>query len=63
MPTVTTGNNPKLHYTGMFNPYASIRNIVSISDTVAQVQDNASRLGINFSTSGLSRCLVLGSGG
>jgi hypothetical protein len=24
MATVTTGTNPKLHYTGMFNPYGSI---------------------------------------
>ena len=52
MLTVTTGTNPKLHYTGVFNPYGSIRNIVSISDTGAEVQDDASRLGINFSTFG-----------
>ena len=52
MLTVTTGTNPILHYTGMFNPYGSIRNVVSISDTGAEVQDNASRLGINFSTFG-----------
>ena len=43
---------PKLHYIGMFNPYGSIRNIVSISDSGAQVQDDASRMGINFSTFG-----------
>ena len=52
MATVTTGTNPKLDYTGLFNPYGSIRNIVSISDTGAQVQDDASRMGINFSTFG-----------
>jgi predicted porin len=52
MATVTTGTNPKVDYTGMFNPYGSIRNIVSISDAGAQVQDNASRVGINFTTFG-----------
>jgi len=52
MATVTTGDNPKVHYTGMLNPYGSLRNIVSISDGVAQVQDNASRVGINFTTFG-----------
>lgn len=50
--TVTTGTNPKFDYTGLFNPYGSIRNIVSISDTGAEVQDNATRMGINFSTFG-----------
>ena len=35
MATVTTGTNPIVHYTGMFNPYGSLRNIVSISDTGA----------------------------
>ena len=49
---VTTGTNPKLDYTGMFNPYGSIRTIVSISDSEAQVQDDATRMGINFSTFG-----------
>ena len=29
--TVTTGTNPKFDYTGLFNPYGSIRTIVSIS--------------------------------
>ena len=53
MATVTTGTNPKVHYTGIFNPYASIRNIVSISDTGSQVQDDATRVGINFTTFGL----------
>ena len=52
MATVTTGTNPIVHYTGMFNPYGSLRNIVSISDTGAEIQDNASRVGINFSTFG-----------
>ena len=50
--TVTTGTNPEVNYTGMFNPYASLRNIVSISDGTATVQDNASRIGINLSTFG-----------
>ena len=36
----------------MFNPYGSLRNIVSISDTGAQVQDDATRMGINFTTFG-----------
>jgi hypothetical protein len=36
----------------MFNPYGSIRNIVSTSDAGAEVQDDASRLGINFNTFG-----------
>ena len=48
----TTGTNPAVHYFGMFNPYGSLRNIVSISDSGAQVQDNASRVGINFTTFG-----------
>ena len=52
MATVTTGTNPKVDYTGMFNPYGSLRNIVSISDTGAQVQDDATRMGINFTTFG-----------
>jgi len=52
MATVTTGTNSKLRYTGMFNPYGSIRNIVSTSDAGAEVQDDASRVGINFNTFG-----------
>ena len=50
--TATTGTNPILRYTGMFNPYGSIRNIVGISNAGAEVQDDASRVGINFSTFG-----------
>ncbi len=50
--TATTGTNPAVDYFGMFNPYGSLRHIVSISDSEAQVQDNASRMGINFSTFG-----------
>ncbi len=52
MDTATTGTNPILHYTGMFNPYGSVRNIVGISNAGAEVQDDASRVGINFSTFG-----------
>jgi len=52
MEKVTTGTNPKVDYMGMFNPYGSLRNIVSISDDTAQVQDNASRVGINLNTFG-----------
>ena len=49
---VTTGTNPKLEYTGLFNPYGSIRTIIGISNTGAEVQDDATRMGINFSTFG-----------
>jgi predicted porin len=52
MATVTTGTNPNLNYTGIFDPYASLRPIVSISDGTAQVQDNGSRVGINVNTFG-----------
>jgi len=52
MEKVTTGTNPKVKFTGMFNPYASIRNIVSISDGTAEVQDDASRVGFNLNTFG-----------
>jgi predicted porin len=52
MATVTTGTNPKVDYFGMFNPYASLRNIVSISNDGAEVQDDASRIGINLNTFG-----------
>ena len=52
MATVTTGTNPKVEYFGMFNPYASLRNIVSISNAGAEVQDDASRIGINLNTFG-----------
>jgi hypothetical protein len=30
--SVTTGENPNLHYTGYLNPYGSLRNIVSITN-------------------------------
>ena len=30
MATVTTGTNPEVHYTGMFNPYGSLRTIIGI---------------------------------
>ena len=63
MATVTTGTNPELHYTGMFNPYGSLRTIVATSDAGAQVQDDASRVGINFAPSVRSRCLARLSGG
>ena len=52
MVTVTTGTNPAIHYTGMINPYGSFRTIVGSSDAGAQVQDDASRVGINFNTFG-----------
>ena len=61
--SVTTGTNPDLHYFGMFNPYGSLRNIVSISDSGAQVQDNASRMGINFSTFGPIKVFATGEWG
>jgi len=60
---VTTGTNPEVHYFGMFNPYGSLRNIVSISDSGAQVQDNASRMGINFSTFGPIKVFATGEWG
>jgi Protein of unknown function (DUF3011) len=60
---VTTGTNPEVHYFGMFNPYGSLRNIVSISDSGAQVQDNASRAGINFSTFGAIKVFATGEWG
>jgi predicted porin len=55
MATVTTGVNPKVQYFGMLNPYGSLRTIVGISDAGAQVQDDASRVGINFTTFGAIR--------
>jgi len=61
--TVTTGTNPEARYFGMFNPYGSLRNIVSISDSGAQVQDNASRVGINFSTFGPIKVFATGEWG
>ena len=61
--TVTTGTNPEVNYFGMFNPYGSLRNIVSITDSGAQVQDNASRMGINFSTFGPIKVFATGEWG
>jgi hypothetical protein len=53
METVTTGTNPGKNYTGGFHPYGSMRTIISIpADGSAEVQDNASRVGINFATFG-----------
>ena len=52
MDTVTTGVNPELHYTGFFNPYGSLRVMAASSPSGAQVQDDASRIGINFTTMG-----------
>ena len=49
---VTTGTNPVAQYTGYFQPYGSLRTIVGISDNGANVQDDASRVGINFTTRG-----------
>jgi predicted porin len=63
MAAVTTGTNPDVNYFGMFNPYGSLRNIVSISDGTAQVQDNASRMGINFSTFGPIKVFATGEWG
>jgi hypothetical protein len=49
METVTTGTNPGKVYTGGFQPYGSIRTIISIpANGSAEVQDDASRVGINF---------------
>lgn len=49
---VTTGENPALHYLGYFEPYGSLRTILAISSAQTQVQDDASRIGINFTTRG-----------
>jgi len=52
MATVTTGVNPEVNFMGFFNPYGSLRTIVAIPETGAEVQDDASRVGINFTTMG-----------
>jgi predicted porin len=52
MAKVTTGVNPDVKYTGYFTPYGTLRTIVSIPETGAQIQDNASRMGIDFKTMG-----------
>lgn len=49
---VTTGINPEVHYTGVFTAYGSFRTIIGSSAAGAQVQDDASRVGINFNTFG-----------
>jgi hypothetical protein len=51
--TTTTGTNPTVDYTGAFQPYGSLRTIISIpANGAAEVQDNATRVGINFTTFG-----------
>ena len=63
MATVTTGTNPEFRYTGMFNPDGSLRTIVSISDNASEVQDDATRVGINFNTFGAIRVFATGEWG
>ena len=56
--TTTTGTNPTQKYTGAFQPYGSLRTIVSIpANGEANVQDNATRVGINFTTFGPIRVI------
>ncbi len=54
--SITTGINPEAaddgKYVGLFEPYGSLRTIVGITDDQAQVQDDASRVGIKFATLG-----------
>jgi predicted porin len=53
MENVTTGTNPGKVYTGGFQPYGSMRTIISIpANGSAEVQDDATRVGINFATFG-----------
>ena len=53
METATTGTNPGKDYTGGFQPYGSLRTIISIpANGAAEVQDDATRVGINFATIG-----------
>lgn len=53
MATTTTGINPTVDYTGGFQPYGSLRTIISIpANGPAEVQDDATRVGINFATFG-----------
>jgi predicted porin len=53
---ITTGVNPEIvqdnKYLGFFNPYGSLRTIIGITDGLAQIQDDASRVGIKFNTRG-----------
>ncbi len=56
--TTTTGTNPTQKYTGAFQPYGSFRTIISIpANGEAEVQDNATRVGINFTTFGPIRVI------
>jgi len=56
--TTTTGTNPTVDYTGGFQPYGTLRTIISVpANGRAEVQDNASRVGINFSTFGPIRVI------
>lgn len=54
--SVTTGLNPEIasdnKYIGEFAPYGSLRTIIGASPNGAEVQDDASRIGINFSSLG-----------
>ena len=54
--SVTTGLNPEIasdhKYIGEFAPYGSLRTIIGASPSGAEVQDDASRVGINFSSLG-----------
>jgi predicted porin len=54
--SVTTGVNPEIasdnKYVGQFAPYGSLRTIIGASPSGAEVQDDASRIGINFSSLG-----------
>jgi DUF3011 family protein len=53
METTTTEMNPTQVYHGAFQPYGSLRTIISIpANGQAQVQDDATRVGINFTTFG-----------
>jgi hypothetical protein len=53
MDTTTTGINPTLKYTGGFQPYGSLRTIISVpANGKAEVHDDATRVGINFTTFG-----------
>ena len=50
---VTTGVNPEVHYTGGFQPYGSLRTIISIpANEQRKYKTTPPRVGINFSTFG-----------
>jgi predicted porin len=60
METATTEMNPAKTYTGGFQPYGSLRTIISIpANGAAQVQDDATRVGINFATIGAIKVIGL----